>query len=149
MSGDTKIKPESRLTLPSRLEDLSRLGSWVEALAAEYAIPDKTRFAIDLCLEEAVSNIIRHGSRSSLDLPITVECKAVPPHDLVFTIEDQAAPFDPLAHPPGKELPPATSIDQLATGGRGIDLMRKFAGSLAYQRLAGGNRLTIGFSLNR
>ena len=125
---------------------ICRLGSWVEALAAEYAIPEKTRFAIDLCLEEAFSNIIRHGTFLSRQ-PITVECKAIPPHDLVFTIEDQAPPFDPLAHPPAKELPLATSIDQLATGGRGIDLMRKFAGSLAYQRLAGGNRLAIGFSI--
>ena len=149
MSGETKIKPESQLTLHSRLEDLSRLGPWVDALAAEYAIPDKTRFAIDLCLEEAVSNIIRHGNRSPVDQPITVECKRVSPQNLVFVVEDQAAPFDPLAHPPGKELPPPTSIDQLATGGRGIDLMRKFADSLAYQRLAGGNRLTMSFSINR
>ena len=32
---------------------------------------------------------------------------------------------------------------------QGIRLMRKFAGSLAYQRLPGGNRLTIGFALPR
>jgi anti-sigma regulatory factor (Ser/Thr protein kinase) len=34
-------------------------------------------------------------------------------------------------------------------GGQGIRLMRKFAGSLAYQRLPGGNRLTMGFALPR
>ena len=44
-------------------------------------------------------------------------------------------------------MPAPTSIDQLQVGGQGIRLMRKFAGSLAYQRLPGGNRLTIGFAL--
>ncbi len=38
-------------------------------------------------------------------------------------------------------------MDYLRPGGRGILLMRKFADRLAYERLAGGNRLTIGFAL--
>lgn len=149
MSGNTKTKPEPRLTLHSRIEDLQRLASWVDALATEYVVPDDTRFAIDLCLEEALSNIIRHGYRAQIDQPITVDCKAVPPHDLVFIIEDQAPPFDPLAYSSAEDMPPPSSIDQLAVGGRGIYLMRKFAGTLAYRRLPRGNRLTIGFPLYR
>ena len=65
----------------------------------------------------------------------------------MFTIEDQAPPFDPLSASLIEDEPAPSSIDHLRPGGRGIRLLRKFAGTLAYQRLAGGNRLTIGFVL--
>ena len=144
------IKPQPRLTLQSQLDELARLWPWIEALTAEYAIPAGTQFAIQLCLEEAISNIIRHGYRGQPDHPITVDY-AMPAgtDELVFTVADQAPAFDPLAPSAVKETPAATSIDQLQVGGQGIRLLRKFAGSLAYQRLPGGNRLTIGFALPR
>jgi anti-sigma regulatory factor (Ser/Thr protein kinase) len=68
---------------------------------------------------------------------------------LVFTVEDHAPAFDPLAPSAVNEIPAPTSIDRLQVGGQGIRLMRKFAGTLAYQRLPDGNRLTIGFALPR
>jgi serine/threonine-protein kinase RsbW len=64
--------------------------------------------------------------------------------ELVFTIEDHAPPFDPLAEPDdGHPVP--QSIDQIPVGGQGIRLLRRFAGSLAYERVAGVNRLRIAF----
>lgn len=150
MPGEDKAKAQSHLELQSQLDELARVWPWVEALAAEYSIPAETQFAIQLCLEEALSNIIRHGYRDQPDQPITVDC-ATPAGtlELFFTIEDNAPPFDPLA-PSAVEMAAApTSIDQLQAGGQGIRLMRRFAGSLAYQRLPGGNRLTIGFALPR
>ncbi len=150
MPGEDKAKAQSHLELQSQLDELARVWPWVEALAAEYSIPAETQFAIQLCLEEALSNIIRHGYRDQPDQPITVDC-ATPAGtlELVFTVEDRAPAFDPLA-PSAVEMAAApTSIDQLQAGGQGIRLMRRFAGSLAYQRLPGGNRLSIGFALPR
>jgi anti-sigma regulatory factor (Ser/Thr protein kinase) len=150
MPGENKAKAPSHLELQSQLDELARVWPWVEALAGEYCIPAETQFAIQLCLEEALSNIVRHGYLSQPNHPITVDC-ATPAgtQELLFTVEDNAPPFDPLA-PSAVEIAPApTSIDQLQVGGQGIRLMRKFAGSLAYQRLPGGNRLTIGFALPR
>ena len=145
MPAENTVQPEPRLSLQSELDELARLWPWVEALAAEYAIPADTRFAIHLCLEEALSNIIRHGYGGQPNHSITVECAPAGRHRLVFTIEDQAPPFDPLTSAAAEETPAPSSIDQLRPGGQGIRLLRKFAGSLAYERLAGGNRLTIGF----
>ena len=61
MHAEDTVKPESRLTLKSQLDDMAALWTWVEAIVAEYAIPPDTAFAIHLCLEEAISNVIRHG----------------------------------------------------------------------------------------
>lgn len=157
MPAEETVKPASRLTLKSHLEDMAMLWPWVEAIVAEYAIPPDTAFAIHLCLEEAISNVIRHGYSSQPGHTLTVDYATPSAHELVFTIEDQAPPFDPidssLIVDPSliEELPAPSLEDFLRPGGRGILLMRKFAGTIAYQRLEngnrGGNRLTIGFVL--
>jgi serine/threonine-protein kinase RsbW len=148
MPGENAARSEQRLTIQSRLEDLGLIWPWVESLATEHAVPADTGFAIDLCLEEAVSNVIRHGYGGQPDRPISIDF-AIEPGELAFTIEDQAPPFDPLALPAVEETPAPASIDEIPLGGRGIALMRKFAGSLAYERLPGGNRLTIRFRDSR
>ena len=148
MPGELTVKPQPRLTLQSQLDELARLWPWVEALAVEYAIPADTQFAIYLCLEEALSNIVRHGYRGQPDRPITVDCASpTGTQELLFTVEDYAPAFDPLAFSADTESSAPMPIDRLQGGGHGILLIRKFAGSLAYQRMPGGNRLTIGFTL--
>jgi serine/threonine-protein kinase RsbW len=144
MYGEMAAKSEPRLTIQSRLEDLALLWPWAESLANEHAVPAETRYAIHLCLEEALSNVIRHGYGGRPGQPITVEF-AIGPDALVFAVEDRAPAFDPLASGCEPDAAP-TSIHDFPLGGRGIQLMRKFAGSLAYERLPDGNRLTLSFS---
>jgi serine/threonine-protein kinase RsbW len=151
MPAEETVKPVSRLTLKSQLEDMAALWSWTEAIIAEHAISPDTAFAIHLCLEEAISNVIRHGYSGQPGHSLTVDYASPNAHELVFTIEDQAPPFDPLDPSLIEELPAPAPEDFLRPGGRGILLMRRFASSIAYQRLengnGGGNRLTIGFVL--
>jgi serine/threonine-protein kinase RsbW len=144
MSGETAMISESRLTLRSRIDDLAQIWPWVESLAAEHAIPPNSEFAIQLCLEEALSNIIRHGYYGEPDHFLTVEFRPGAT-EIHFVIEDQAPPFDPLAADAAREHPIPASIDEIPLGGRGIRLMRKFAGSVSYERLPFGNRLILGF----
>ena len=146
MPATDSARPSHRLTLRSRLEELARVWPWVEALAAEYAISSETIYAIHLCLEEAVSNVIRHGYRGRPDQRVTVDCMQEGVHELVFTIEDEAPPFNPLAES-GRQKSLATSLDELQPGGQGIRLLHKFAGRLKYEWFDGGNRLILGFTL--
>jgi len=149
-SADT-LQPAPRLILDSRMSEIALVWPWVESLAVACAIPPDTLFAIDLCLEEAISNIIRHGYREQPGHRLTVDFSSEPANGpaktLVFTIEDQAPPFDPLEDLVVPAMPAAGSIDRLNPGGHGIRLLRKFAANLDYQRLANGNRLTIRFNL--
>jgi anti-sigma regulatory factor (Ser/Thr protein kinase) len=156
MTGPSPSSPEPRLTLKSQLEDLTLVRPWVEAIAARHSVPADTQFAIQLCLEEALSNIIRHGYQGqpnqSISIACTVECALAgvgneDAGELVFTVEDHARPFDPLA--PSAALAPARAVNsqELLPGGQGIRLMRKFASRLAWQQLPNGNRLTLAFAI--
>lgn len=147
MTGPSPSSPEPRLTLKSQLEDLPLVWPWVEALAARYSIPTDTQFAIQLCLEEALSNIIRHGYQGQANQCITVECAPSGVAELVFTVEDHALHFDPLAPFTAAPAPVPASIQELLPGGQGIRLMRKFASRLAWQQLPNGNRLTLAFAI--
>jgi anti-sigma regulatory factor (Ser/Thr protein kinase) len=136
---------KSHLTLRSQLSDLRLVSPWIVTLASELPIPENLLFAIDLCLEEALSNIIRHGYSGDPGHFIDVEFVATKGGELTFCVEDDAPSFNPLE--PGAERPPVSSsaIDEGKTGGQGIRLLQKFANKLSYDQLPAGNRLNIGF----
>jgi anti-sigma regulatory factor (Ser/Thr protein kinase) len=142
---DTQIV-ETRLTLRSRLADLTLVWPWVAALAAEYAIPADTLYAIDLCLEEAISNIVRHGYGDESNRTIDVDFLPDRENSLTFTVEDTAPPFAPAEPIEPQELP--ASLGDFKPGALGIHLMRKFAGSVTYEQLPAGNRLTLCFPVD-
>jgi len=143
MTGNGKDTTVERLNLRSRLSELAQLHPWIERLASRHMIPASTQFAINLCLEEVLSNIIRHGYSGEPDHSIAVHF-ASPQNDyFVFVIEDEASPFNPVDAP---ELPALSPLDEIQIGGQGIRLLRRFADALEYQATPTGNRLTIGFS---
>jgi len=92
-------EPQDSLVLDSKLTELSRAQSWADSLADRVGLSADTRYAISLCLEEALANVVLHGYRNE------------PGHAIVlrswrssdtrsFTIEDTAPPFAPLARVP-------------------------------------------------
>lgn len=136
------------LVVRAEIAELARVSDWTNAVATRLALPQSILFAIHLCFEEAVSNIVRYGFRDRQDLAGLNKdvCLALvrEADTVIVTIEDHGAAFDPreVAAPTAP-----TTIDEVAIGGLGIHLMRQFAQDLAYQRLNGVNRLTLRFDL--
>ncbi len=147
--GEPKMllnKLQDRIELDSRLTELTRVQPWIEALAEHHGLSENTRFAMHLCVEEALANVVMHGYRNEPGHPIVIR-SSVSSHHLLLVIEDQAPAFAPVEpDPPGDAATPV-SLESIEPGGNGIRLLYRFAGSLAYERLADGNRLTIGFPL--
>jgi serine/threonine-protein kinase RsbW len=136
-----------RLELDSSLSELSRVWPWAEALAENHGLAQDTRFAMQLCMEEALANVVIHGYKNEPGHPIAIQASASDGY-LLFAIEDEAPPFAPPE--PGESKPAASGadLDSIAPGGNGIRLIRRFAGSVLYEPLPHGNRLTIGFPLS-
>ena len=140
----TQIDPHAvrRLSLSSTLADLARVAPWIGEQAEEYGIPGETRFAIELCLEEVLSNIVRHGYRSEPGHALMVDCSCAN-GKVVFTVEDHAPPFEPK-QPGEAEI---QHLNTITPGGQGVRLLYRFADSVEYERLEAGNRLTLAFAL--
>jgi serine/threonine-protein kinase RsbW len=129
-----------RLTLRADLSELRRLAQWIEAQTWPGSSPD-VAFAISLCLEEAVANIIMHGSVEGDALKIAVEIERAA-GTLTARIEDNGRRFDPTRAPPPES---AASLKDAKVGGLGISLIRDFASGMRYERRDGHNRLTLQF----
>ncbi len=61
-----------RLVLRNDLAELERLAAWIEGWARQGASPDVS-FAIQLCLEEAIANVIMYGAAKDDRLEISVQ----------------------------------------------------------------------------
>jgi anti-sigma regulatory factor (Ser/Thr protein kinase) len=134
------------MELDSRLTELTRVQPWIDALADQYGFGEDKRFAMHLCVEEALANVVMHGYGNEPGHPIVMR-SSVSGNNLLLVIEDRAPAFVPV-DPGGRgEATAAINLEAIEPGGNGIRLLYRFAGSVAYERLAEGNRLTIGFPL--
>jgi anti-sigma regulatory factor (Ser/Thr protein kinase) len=133
-----------RLVLRNDVAELQRLAGWLERLAQQGMSSDVS-FAVQLCLEEAVANIIMYGAARNDRLEIAVELERNG-STLVARIEDNGRQFDPTRAPPPAV---ATSLEQAKVGDLGIHLMRSFASDMDYERRDGRNRLTLRFAESR
>ncbi len=92
--------------LRSQLSEMTQLPPWIEALATRHGIPSDIQFGIELCLEEVVSNVIRHGYAGAEDRSVAVSF-ATPRHSYFeFVVEDEAPQFNPLEAPDLKAIDP-------------------------------------------
>jgi len=133
-----------QLRLECRLEELDRASEWLGARLGLLAVPDDTAFAVRLCVEEALANVVTHGFEEEDDgAPILLGFEAHP-GELKVVVEDQGMAFDPL-QAPAPALP--TSLEDAAIGGRGISLIKSYASRLAYERRDNANVLSMGFVL--
>jgi anti-sigma regulatory factor (Ser/Thr protein kinase) len=130
----------NRLELRGDLSGLRRLAGWIKA-GAQHELSDDTSFAVQLCLEEAVANIIMHGGVNGDRVEIAIELER-DGGTLVARIEDSGREFDPTQFPPPSV---AKSLEEAKVGDLGIHLMRNFASDMHYERRDGRNRLTLRF----
>ena len=133
------------MALCSRFSDIARVSGWIEQLALRHAIPANVKFAMNLCLEEVLSNSVRHGYAGESGHPMTVRF-TMPSHgQLVLTVEDEAPHFNPLTVP---DLSPLSPHADIRIGGQGLRLLRQFADQLEYESTPAGNRLKIIFLIS-
>ena len=128
------------MVLHNDLAELKRLAAWIEVWARQ-GVSSDVSFAVQLCLEEAVANVIMYGGVSDARLKIVIEIERNGT-TLVARVVDNGRQFDPTQAPP-PSMP--TSLVEAKIGDLGIHLMRSFASGMHYERRDGCNRLTLRF----
>ena len=130
--------PPQRLVLQNELADLPLLSRWIEACTSQ-DLPSGVAFAVALCVEEAVVNIMMHSSGSLLQISVELRRER---GTVTARVEDNGPEFDPTQVRPRE---PATSLKDAKVGDLGIHLIRSFASEMHYRRSAGHNQLTLRF----
>lgn len=103
--------------LPSRLEAIEEL-----AAAVNQAIPDRDlAFAVNVCLEELITNTIVHGLKGAADRFIHVKIN-LSDEWLEIIVKDDAPRFDPFLQAPKPDL--ALGLNERPVGGLGVHLVK-------------------------
>jgi len=105
---------EHSLTIPGRYKEIKRICEFVAAGAAQAGFDEDTIFRLELCCDEAATNIIEHAYGAEDGGPILVSYE-VNKDDFMIVIRDYGATFDPNLVPP----PPTVSMDETAVDGFG------------------------------
>jgi serine/threonine-protein kinase RsbW len=125
--------------IPAELDRLAEIRAIVREVCSDCDVPRDCRGDIVQAVDEAASNIIRHGYRGEPGfIDLTAELVG---DDIVVTLEDTAPPFDPTTVPP-----PDISVHpgQRTPGGMGMHLIRLEVDRVEHRpRPGGGNILTL------
>jgi serine/threonine-protein kinase RsbW len=127
------------LILRNHVSEIRGLVDRVEAFGAEAGLPADVTFRLTLALDEAVSNVIRHGLTDGTDRPISVSVR-VADGMVTATVEDHGVPFDPNDAPaPNLDAP----IEERTPGGLGVHLVKATMDDVQYRRDGDRNVLTL------
>lgn len=126
-------------TLKNQLSEIVKLEKILEEFGLNQQIPDKTLLAMNLALEEILTNIISYGYQDTQEhdifLRLTIEGK-----DFMAEVEDDGIPFNPLdSQDPDITLP----VQDRPIGGLGIHLTKKMMDGIDYERRDGKNFLRL------
>ncbi len=123
-----RMSTEQSLTVPGRYKEIKRICEFVAAGAAEAGFDETTIFHLELCCDEASTNIIEHayGDEGAGDIVISY---TVSDDDFTIVMRDNGAAFDPNAVPPPPALVKSEAsaeelTSQMRIGGLGLHFIR-------------------------
>jgi anti-sigma B factor antagonist len=127
------------LQVERSMRGLARVGAWVDELAMLLNLAHRTEYALRLCLEEAVANIVTHA----LPVPgVNAEIVSLrliaAPDQLTVTVQDQCAEYNPLQPDPTEH-----DREKPSEGGLGVSLLRQHARDVTWSRVGSANRLAF------
>lgn len=127
------------LTLTSSLAEIPRVADAAEAFCAPLHPGPRDLHALQLVLEETVTNVITHGYGGRPGHAFTLELR-IEGRRVTAVLTDDAPAYDPLAR---AEVDVHAPLAERGIGGLGVHLVKKLMDSAAYERRDGCNVLTL------
>jgi serine phosphatase RsbU (regulator of sigma subunit)/anti-sigma regulatory factor (Ser/Thr protein kinase)/PAS domain-containing protein len=138
LKANRRVEKHNLISIYSRDEEIPRVTEELDKIMSWAGFAMKEILDMQLAVEEACINIVRHGYRGTYgEILIAIDFKE---DCLTVTIEDNAPQFDPTKF----EEPNFTSdLERRPIGGLGIHLMRSLADEMRYEYEMGKNRLIL------
>jgi anti-sigma regulatory factor (Ser/Thr protein kinase) len=142
MTGEL-LPPTAGLSIRANPSDVAQASMWLERECHQRGVPAGQIVRLDLCLNEALANVILHGGEKALQAPVQLELtveKSSTRHHAILTVVDFGAAFYPEAY---QLKPSPSSLVDAEPGGLGVRMMRSFSDGLDYLRHDQMNELKI------
>ncbi len=135
--------PAYQVLIQDKYEDIPQISADLELFCEEHDVPMKKQYAISLCMEELVVNIIQMGFRKERDNYIDIKVSVLPDQRVVLRIRDDAVEFDPTNSQ-------EASLNDLMDDSHhedhnelGLLMVKKMAKSYSYKRMVGFNNFMV------
>ena len=127
------------IRLPAEVREIERLNRLVRQFGELHEIPTRVLYAVNLALDEVVTNVVLYGFETSAGQVVAVRVETTG-DDLRSEVVDAGREFNPLDAP----VPDLTvALEERALGGLGIHLVRSLMDRVEYRRDGAKNVLTM------
>lgn len=131
-----------KLFYKNNFSSLTKLASDIEAYAIQNNIPQAVTYALNLCLDEVLTNIISYGRKNKTqDCQIEMDL-ATSDNQVIATMRDTGIPFNPLENAPNHPNLRST-IEDRSVGGLGVYFLEQYMDKVEYRRENNQNVLTL------
>lgn len=120
-------------------QDLLALSSYMDVCAAERGWPTKIRVALQVAVDEVVSNVVKYALPHSASGEATV-IVTVDGNEVCVEVIDDGPAFDPTQAGSGAQEKTSSGVE---IGGRGLRMTRRLMDSLDYARRDGRNHMLM------
>jgi len=130
---------KEELVVPAQMHHLREIRDFITFIGKKYKFDDKITNSFKLVVDEACTNIVRHGYRDIKDGKITIRA-IIRRLSLTIVLIDQGKSFDPrqVKNPNLDEY-----VEIGKKGGLGIFMMRKLMDDIQYHITSHGNELRL------
>lgn len=127
------------INISADVREIERLNKLVRQFGELHEVPSRSLYAVNLALDELVTNVILYGFENPEGKHVTVKI-VTGAGELVASVMDDGKSFNPLeAKAPDLNAP----LEERDLGGLGIHLVRSLMDSVTYLRDGDKNVLTV------
>lgn len=145
---DVVLDSQETLSIRAAADDIRIASEWLARVCCRHEVPPDQLARLDLCLNEAMANVIAHGGAAARAGPVLLLLHVTPPltslgdgAEARLTISDAGQAFNPLT---AESKPRAQTLAETDPGGFGVTMMRAFSDTMDYDYRDGRNHLTFG-----
>jgi serine/threonine-protein kinase RsbW len=135
----TSLPQTTHIVIRNNIANLAALTTAMELVGAEYGMPEKSLFQVQVALDEMVSNVIKYAwpepNAHDIEIRITARDDRVE-----VEIIDDGRMFDPRDAPERDEPLPGRRPRQ---GGIGVQMTKQLVERIDYARIGNRNHTTL------
>jgi serine/threonine-protein kinase RsbW len=139
-AGRTEPSSADELEISGNAAEIRRAAEWLTSACRQHNLPQDLIERLELCLHEALANVITHGGETALAAPIRLRLE-IHLDSASVTVSDAGVPFDPRSVP--EKVLPGT-LQEASPGGLGLVMIRRSADRIDYRQERGRNHFTFG-----
>jgi serine/threonine-protein kinase RsbW len=133
-----------RLSVPATDEGIRAALDALEALATANGLSKAVTWPMEVCLDEVLANVVRHGlagreDPAQVEVEMSLDRGTEPPLCELLVIDD-GPEFDPLSQ---SDADTSLPLEDRPIGGLGITIVRRLMDAAEYERREGRNRLRL------